>query len=103
MTWFGSLFGKSAPTIHLEETEDKLVYDQTTQRWVKESEQNSPTSTSVPSTSPRPPISPMPVTQPLTVHLHSISARRPRYIDPFTNQVHTSAPPMVEVSATPLI
>ncbi|ELP89999.1 hypothetical protein EIN_403130 [Entamoeba invadens IP1] len=110
--WFNGWFGKgNATDMKLEETDDKLVYDQATQRWIKESELKKASSSGTPSplpttTSPLPPSSPLPtatppvgVCQPTTPG----AGRRPRYVDPFTQQVHHTAPPVVEVSTTPVV
>ncbi|EDR29036.1 hypothetical protein EDI_053690 [Entamoeba dispar SAW760] len=109
--WFGSWFGKgNATNMNLEETEDKLVFDEASQKWIKQSELNNKTSSTpspMPPSSPLPPqSSPLPptATPPVsTSQPHTTSGRRPRYIDPFTQEVHQSAPPVVEIATTPVV
>ena len=110
MSWLTKWFtgGKgNAKTMNLEEAEDKLVYDEKTQRWVKESELKSGTVTPqqgqspMPPASPLPPVSPQPtegVTQP-----QNVTGRRPRYIDPFTQEVHQTVAPVIESAQAPTV
>ena len=97
--------GNNAKTMNLEETEDKLVFDEKTQRWVKESELKNGSTPSPQPNSPMPPSSPLPPTTPTPTEgltqPSNVSGRRPRYIDPFTQEVHQTAPPVIESAQLP--
>lgn len=105
MAWIAKWFtgGKAKEAKLEEEPQDKLVYDEKTQRWVKESELKSGATPSPQTSSPMPPSSPLPPTTPSegVTQPSNVSGRRPRYIDPFTQEVHQTAPPVIESAQTP--
>ncbi|KAL7714588.1 Uncharacterized protein QTN25_007893 [Entamoeba marina] len=108
LSWFTP---NKSPKIILEETDNKLVYDDVSKRWVYENQlavdKTSSTSPQPLSASPQnissplPPVSSPPVitNQPTNVVMEG---RRPRYIDPFTQEVHQTQPPIVDVKAMPI-
>ena len=113
MSWLSSWFGGSqnATTMKFDEVDkdNELVYDEKTKRYVARKDLNNPTAASgsdsnsaTPQPAPSSPLPPpSPKIQPPTVSTQPSSTvnKRPRYVDPFTNQPHVNAPPVVEFSA----
>ncbi|KAL7714968.1 Uncharacterized protein QTN25_007686 [Entamoeba marina] len=109
MAWISSWFSPNkSPNMILEETDNKLVYDDKSKQWVYQNQLDSNNQSS----SPQPPLSPNqtssplpPVASPPVVinqpNQPCVSGRRPRYIDPFTQEVHQTAPPVVDVATQP--
>ena len=101
--WISSWF-KTPNKVNLEETTDELVYSETLKRWIKKSEIKDTINSSEDSLDNSndhtyfiaPPIIDNNV---MYVRNTSINGRRPRYIDPFTNEVHNCSVPVVEVMA----
>lgn len=99
MTWFSSWFGGSsnATAMQLEEHEERLVYDPAQKRYVPESQVGAPPAAVASATSCPPQMTYSPPVPSCAQPAVNTSARRPRYVDPFTDQVHQTTAPVVDI------